>query len=274
MSNIQPWQRPPLPTKTEPIPIHKRPETSGVALFCTVLVLALLVFNREPKPSSEELEVSINIPDSLDVAEKTVEPLVEEVIPIAKASIAPVKERMTAPKKVVTLQKPKEKKVFKKTIEVLSAGKPNFLLLPESARPAAFIRYALPFAKKIEKDYGIPVSISLGQAILESGSGTNKLSQFHNYFAMKCFGRRCKKGHCLEHPDDKKNDRFYRYQTAQAAFTAYAELLSGRRYGSLKNYKDDYKRWAYGLKRRGYATAKHYPQSLIATIERYNLDQY
>jgi len=148
------------------------------------------------------------------------------------------------------------------------------LLLPKQARPAAFIKYALPFAKKIQEDYGIPIAISVGQALLESGSGTNKLSQFHNYFAMKCFGKRCQKGHCIQHPDDHKNDRFYRYQTAQAAFTAYAELLSGKRYGSLKKHGNDYKKWAYGLKRCRYATAPHYAQTLISIIEKHNLDQY
>jgi flagellum-specific peptidoglycan hydrolase FlgJ len=268
--SVQKWQ-PPVMQKTA----TEKPKASfnNTVAFCITVALAVLVMRTKPQ-KSETTEIPAETLDSIRALDV---PIVENVVPEtveAEFSPPPVR-RMTVPKTAITkLQKPKEKKVIKRTVEEFSAGKPNFSLLAKAARPAAFIKYALPFAKKIERDYGIPVSISLGQAILESGSGTNKLSKFHNYFAMKCFGRKCAKGHCIQHPDDERTDRFYRYRTAQAAFTAYAQLLSGNRYGSLKQYKDDYKRWAYGLKRRGYATARDYPQSLIATIERYNLDQY
>jgi flagellum-specific peptidoglycan hydrolase FlgJ len=224
------------------------------------------VFNREPKPSSEELEVSINIPDSLDVAEKTVEPLVEEVIPIAEASIAPVKERMTAP--TAKLSTPATKKIIKRKVEVLTTKNEKFSTKKE------YLQLVVPYAKEVSRKYGIPVGVILGQAVLESNWGKSKLSkETKNQFGMKCNNRR-HKNCCGVYSDDKPNDKFRKFNTIKASFMAYGELLQGRRYSKARKQGSNYRLWAYELKRAGYATNPHYTKILIKTIEDNNLDQY
>ena len=51
--------------------------------------------------------------------------------------------------------------------------------------------------------------------------------------------------------------------------------MTRKRYASLFRLKHtDYKGWAYGLKRAGYATDKRYPHKLISLIHKYNLMKY
>lgn len=128
------------------------------------------------------------------------------------------------------------------------------------------------------KKYGIPASITLAQGILETNSGTSKLSkEFNNHFGMKCFSKKCKKGHCANFFDDHHKDFFRIYTSPWESFRSHSELLLKGRYKHLleiKNY--DYKEWAKGLKGAGYATDPQYPEKLIKIIESHqlnNLDQ-
>lgn len=133
--------------------------------------------------------------------------------------------------------------------------------------------------KEIAKDNmlknGIPASITLGQAILESGAGTGPLSvQGNNHFGIKCHKEWT--GASIRHTDDEENECFRKYDDPSHSFRDHSYFLVSRpRYADLfKLSKDDYKAWAKGLKAAGYATDPKYPDKLISLIERYQLQKY
>lgn len=132
---------------------------------------------------------------------------------------------------------------------------------------------------------GIPASIKLAQAILESNGGKSELAtRANNHFGIKCGGNW--NGPTYELHDDDKNDRgelihscFRAYRHAKASFEAHSDFLSDSdkygRYGFLFEYDpDDYRNWAFGLQKAGYATNPRYARQLIDLIERYELHQY
>ena len=123
--------------------------------------------------------------------------------------------------------------------------------------------------------FGIPASITLAQGILESGSGQGELTQkTNNHFGIKCHTGW--QGDFDFHDDDAKGECFRKYNHPMFSFRDHSIFLASRsRYQFLFNYRrDDYKKWAYGLKKAGYATDKRYPQKLIALIDRYDLDKF
>ncbi len=122
--------------------------------------------------------------------------------------------------------------------------------------------------------YGIPASIKLAQALLESGNGNSYLArEANNHFGIKCGG--VWKGKSVTRPDDNINDCFRVYENPEQSFRDHSEFLLRPRYSALfKLDKNDYKGWAKGLKAAGYATNPRYPDLLIEMIERYQLDQY
>ncbi|MEL6916497.1 MAG: glucosaminidase domain-containing protein [Bacteroidota bacterium] len=125
------------------------------------------------------------------------------------------------------------------------------------------------------KAYGIPASITLAQGILESGFGKSELvRKTNNHFGIKC--HKGWTGAYDFHDDDEKGECFRKYNHPMYSFRDHSIFLSTRsRYAFLFNYrKDDYKRWAKGLREAGYATDKRYPQKLISFIEQYGLDKY
>ena len=120
--------------------------------------------------------------------------------------------------------------------------------------------------------YGIPASITMAQAFLESGFGNGYLARVaNNHFCIKC--KKSWTGRTITHSDDSPNDCFRVYDTAEESFEDHANFLcSGQRYEFLFAYDiDDYKSWAKGLKQAGYATAPDYAERLISVVERYNL---
>ena len=125
------------------------------------------------------------------------------------------------------------------------------------------------------KKYGIPASIILGQAILESGAGTAPLSeQANNHFGIKC--HKDWLGESIKYDDDSIAECFRKYNNASDSFRDHALFLTkGSRYSSLfKLSKTDYKAWAKGLKEAGYATDVQYPTKLIGLIERFQLYKF
>ena len=124
------------------------------------------------------------------------------------------------------------------------------------------------------QSFGIPASIILAQGILESASGNSKLAkEGKNHFGIKCHGW---EGDKIYHDDDKKGECFRVYKTAEESFQDHALFLKNRsRYAFLFEYaSNDYKSWAKGLKKAGYATNPKYPQLLISIIDRWELHKY
>lgn len=121
---------------------------------------------------------------------------------------------------------------------------------------------------------GIPASITLAQACLESGFGTSTLATSgNNHFGIKCHDY---SGRKMYVDDDVKDDCFRVYDKVEDSFQDHSDFLRYRsRYSFLFDLDPtDYKGWAYGLKAAGYATDPQYATRLIDLIERYNLQQY
>jgi len=124
------------------------------------------------------------------------------------------------------------------------------------------------------RKYGIPASITLAQAILESSSGNSELARVaKNHFGIKCNNNWNGKTYLKD--DERKNECFRMYKNESESFKDHAEFLKRDRYASLFTIdNNDYIEWARGLKKAGYATNPHYPDLLIGLIQRYKLYQY
>jgi LysM repeat protein len=125
------------------------------------------------------------------------------------------------------------------------------------------------------KIYHIPASITLAQGILESGDGQSRLAtKANNHFGIKCHNGWT--GGRIYHDDDKKGECFRKYKHAEESFRDHSEFLSTRsRYASLFELdRTDYRAWAKGLQKAGYATSKTYASTLIKLIQQNELHQY
>jgi flagellum-specific peptidoglycan hydrolase FlgJ len=138
-----------------------------------------------------------------------------------------------------------------------------------------YIENYSPIAKEEMLQYGIPASITLAQGILESGAGRGELSaKSNNHFGIKC--HKGWTGGRVYHDDDELQECFRKYKDPKYSFRDHSLFLTQRsRYSDLFKYKkDDYKSWAKGLKKAGYATDPKYPDKLIRIIETYELYIY
>ena len=123
--------------------------------------------------------------------------------------------------------------------------------------------------------YKIPASIILAQGILESGNGESRLAiEANNHFGIKCHSSW--NGESINKDDDKKDECFRKYLKVADSYRDHSLFLVEReRYAFLFTYRlKDYKRWAKGLKKAGYATNPKYSNLIIDLIEKYNLDKY
>ena len=147
---------------------------------------------------------------------------------------------------------------------------------PEQLKTPDVNNYIATFsnASVAEMDkFGIPASITMAQAIIESRSGTSVLAVRHNnHFGIKCFSKTCPNGHCSNHTDDHHKDFFRIYGTKDGSWRAHSEFLVNQaRYKGLLKYGKNYKLWALKLKEFGYATDPTYDKKLIGIIEKYEL---
>ena len=138
-----------------------------------------------------------------------------------------------------------------------------------------YIRQFAPLALEEMQQYGIPASITLAQGLLESNAGDSRLSrESNNHFGIKC-RRKCRGCTCRNYTDDDIYDMFRVFESPGESFREHSILLSSSRYKHLlKLRKTDYRKWAHGLKKAGYATDKRYAEKLIRIIEFFDLGQY
>ncbi len=125
------------------------------------------------------------------------------------------------------------------------------------------------------KAFGVPASIILAQGILESENGNSMLAvKANNHFGIKC--HTSWQGPTIYHDDDKKGECFRKYSSPEKSYQDHSEFLRGsRRYAPLFDLQPtDYKSWAHGLKKAGYATNPQYAERLIKLIEENKLYQY
>ncbi len=157
---------------------------------------------------------------------------------------------------------------------------------PVTGDPGEFVYFSIGSAEEyIEtfaeiaqfemKTYGIPASITLAQGLLESGFGNGELTRkTNNHFGIKCHTGW--EGDYARHDDDERGECFRKYNHPMQSFRDHSLFLTTRsRYASLFELpQHNYKAWAKGLKKAGYATDRHYPQKLIQLIERYQLHRF
>lgn len=122
---------------------------------------------------------------------------------------------------------------------------------------------------------GVPASIKLAQGIHETQAGTSDLViRSNNHFGIKCKTEWT--GPKVYHDDDERGECFRSYDKPEQSYRDHSDFLKGSpRYAFLfKLDPTDYKGWAWGLKKAGYATNIRYSQILVKIIEAYNLQQY
>lgn len=132
---------------------------------------------------------------------------------------------------------------------------------------------------------GVPASIKLGQAILESNAGQSELATVaNNHFGIKCGSKWT--GHSMYLEDDDYDEEGYLkescfrvFRDVESSFIAHSNFLyhpdERSRYDFLFSFKsDDYHSWAFGLRKAGYATDKKYADKLIDIIDKYQLYEY
>jgi len=162
----------------------------------------------------------------------------------------------------------KPKTIFShKILDKLYERKPNL-----NAIKIEYIKkYSALAVNEMEK-YKIPASITLAQGLLESQYGQSYLTKTSkNHFGIKCHKKW--KGDRVYHNDDAKGECFRKYKYAENSYRDHSLFLSKKvRYKKLFTFaQNDYKSWAKGLRKAGYATDKKYPEKLIKLIEAYEL---
>ena len=139
----------------------------------------------------------------------------------------------------------------------------------------AYIKKYRELAVEEMKKYHIPASITLAQGLLESGAGQSALARkSNNHFGIKCGSDWY--GKTVSHDDDARGECVRAYKHPKDSYEDHSKFLAGRsRYASLFNLNiTDYKGWARGLKKAGYATNPRYADQLIGIIELYELYKY
>lgn len=122
---------------------------------------------------------------------------------------------------------------------------------------------------------GVPAAITLAQGMLETQFGNSDLfKESNNHFGIKC--RSDWTGPSVKHDDDKPGECFRVYSSDEESYRDHSDFLkNGKRYAFLFNLSPtDYKGWAKGLYKAGYATNPSYSNTLIKYIEKYNLNDY
>lgn len=164
-----------------------------------------------------------------------------------------------------------KKSVFINLLLIIIYNTSHAQLLTQAQYIALYKDYAISEMKRT----GIPASITLAQGLLETENGNSDLvKKSNNHFGIKC--KNSWTGDVVTHDDDASGECFRSYKSAIDSYRDHSDFLrTSQRYAFLFNLDaKDYKAWAYGLKKAGYATNPRYPDILIKNIEQNNLQQY
>jgi LysM repeat protein len=141
--------------------------------------------------------------------------------------------------------------------------------------PQQYVQEYKDLAISEMKRMGVPAAITLAQGLLETQSGNSDLLKAsNNHFGIKC--KSTWTAETVSHDDDAPGECFRKYKSAEDSYRDHSNFLRGNsRYDFLFQLDPaDYKAWAYGLRKAGYATNPKYPEILIKYIEDNNLEQY
>jgi flagellum-specific peptidoglycan hydrolase FlgJ len=176
-----------------------------------------------------------------------------------------IREQVPISSEKGTINNVVQKKTTKKSINTITTEE----------KIVIYIEKFGPIAKSEMHKYKIPASITLAQGLLESGFGYGRLAlKGNNHFGIKCHSDW--EGKRIYHDDDEKGECFRVYIDPVTSYRDHSLFLTTRsRYDFLFNIKtNDYKGWAKGLKKAGYATDPKYPDKLISLIERFDLTRF
>ena len=159
------------------------------------------------------------------------------------------------------------------SIIVLSCLSVGLWAQSKNATYEAYIDEYREVAIEQQRRHGIPASITMAQAILESAAGQSELAtKANNHFGIKCTSDW--PGKTYKYDDNRQNECFRKYADVADSYEDHSLFLKRKRYESLFALSmGDYKNWAYGLKACGYATDPKYPEKLIRLIELYDLNK-
>ena len=152
---------------------------------------------------------------------------------------------------------------------------PGLKTFAQSLSAQAYVQKYKDLAIEEMKRMGVPAAITLAQGLLETQNGNSDLLlASNNHFGIKC--KSTWTAETVSHDDDAPGECFRKYKSAEDSYRDHSNFLRGNdRYDFLfKLDPADYKAWAYGLRKAGYATNPNYPQILIKNIEDNNLEQY
>lgn len=137
-----------------------------------------------------------------------------------------------------------------------------------------YIKTYSALAIEQQKKYKIPASITLAQGLLESGAGQSDLARrSNNHFGIKCHSDW--RGGRVYHDDDLRGECFRKYKRVEDSYEDHSKFLKRSRYDQLFRLKiTDYKGWARGLQKCGYATDRAYANKLIKVVEDYELYRF
>lgn len=175
-----------------------------------------------------------------------------------------------------------------------SSGLASSVELPPGPRPlprptnatsqqASFIRTAAEAAQESQRVTGIPASVTIAQAILESYWGSSKLSrENNNYFGIKARERPGSAGVVWYNVWEVENgvsvvqnEPFRAYKSAADSFVDHGYFfLQNGRYARALAAKDDPQQFAREINAAGYATDPSYAPKLIGLMDRFNLYAY
>lgn len=195
------------------------------------------------------------------------------VIVVISVSCNSIKHLSSSKKTSTQVKSATTKHISRPEIKEPDSGNRNEMLAVKPGTPEAkYIDAYKGIAISEMKRTGVPASITLAQGMLESDYGRSRLSrEGNNHFGIKCHNGW--NGATIYHNDEKKNDCFRKYSNSRDSYSDHSDFLrSGSRYRFLFELpQTDYRGWAYGLKKAGYATNPEYANLLIKKIEDYKL---
>lgn len=166
-------------------------------------------------------------------------------------------------------------KFIRRLLAALSVFLGCLALHGQNSAYTSYIEKYSDLAVEQMKRHRIPASITLAQGLLESAAGQSTLAlKANNHFGIKTGGSWT--GPYILRDDDAPNEKFRAYSSVEESYEDHSRFLTTRqRYSSLFDLSPtDYKGWAHGLKRAGYATNPRYAYNLIDIIERYDLHRF
>lgn len=168
--------------------------------------------------------------------------------------------------------------MVKKIILTISLIQLTFFGFAQTTKKENVLSYINTYkdlAVKEQQRSGVPAAITLAQGILETDAGSSELClNAYNHFGIKC--KSTWTGETYTYTDDAKDECFRKYSAAHHSYIDHSDFLkNNKRYSNLFSLEPtDYKAWAHGLKKCGYATNPAYALRLIKFIETYQLQDY